>query len=145
MTVKRLMKTACAAVAIGLLLAAVSTPAQEGGRGEGGDHHHGHMMSPEDRTERLTKALNLSDDQKSKVLSILQDEHKQMEALRSDSSLSRDDRWSKMREIHENTTTQIKGTLNSDQAKKFSEMQQQMEQRREQSGNNKENAPPPPQ
>jgi periplasmic protein CpxP/Spy len=144
MTVKRWMKAVWAVVGIGLLFAAVSAPAQEGGRGEGGDHHRGHMMSPEDRTDRLTKALNLSDDQKSKVLSILQDEQKQMEAVRSDSSLSRDDRWSKMREIRENTTAQIKGTLNSDQAKKFSEMQQQMEQRREQRGNNnKDNAPPP--
>ncbi|HTM35734.1 MAG TPA: hypothetical protein VL156_03235 [Terriglobales bacterium] len=50
-----------------------------------------------------------------------------------------------MREIHENTTTQIKGTLNSDQAKKFSEMQQQMEQRREQRGNNSKDKAPPPQ
>jgi hypothetical protein len=79
------------------------------------------------------------------VLSILQDEQKQIEAMHSDSSLSRDDRWSKMREIHENTTTQIKGTLNSDQAKKFSEMQQQMEQRREQRGNNSKDKAPPPQ
>ncbi|HTM35733.1 MAG TPA: hypothetical protein VL156_03230 [Terriglobales bacterium] len=57
MTVKPLMKAAYAVLAIGLLGAAVSTPAQEGGRGEGGDHRHGHMMSPEDRSERLTKAL----------------------------------------------------------------------------------------
>jgi len=49
-----------------------------------------------------------------------------------------------MREIHENTTTQIKGTLNSDQAKKFSDMQQEMEARREQRGkDNKDNTPPP--
>jgi len=102
------------------------------------------MMNPEDRTERLTKALNLSDDQKSKVLSILQDEQKQMEAVRSDTNLSRDDRWAKMREIRQNTTTQIKGTLNADQAKKFSDMQQEMEARREQRGkDNKDNTPPP--
>jgi len=65
--------------------------------------------------------------------------------LRSDSSLSRDDRWAKMKEIHQNTNSQIKGLLDPDQAKKFDEMQQRMEQRREQRGNdNKENAPPPP-
>ena len=33
---------------------------------------------------------------------------------------------SKMREIHQNTNSQIKGILNPDQAKKFEEMQQQM-------------------
>ena len=144
MTIERLIKAACAVVVIGLMFAAMPTPAQEGAPGEGGGHRRGHMMSPEERTEHLTQALNLSDDQKGKVLSIFQDEQKQMEAVRSDSSLSRDDRWSKMREIHQNTLTQVKGTLNPDQAKKFDEMQQRMEERREQRGNNnKDNAPPP--
>ena len=144
MTMERLVKTACAVVVIGLMFAAMPALAQEGGPGGGGGHRHGRMMSPEERTEHLSQALNLSDDQKGKVLSIFQDEQKQMEAVRSDSSLSRDDRWSKMREIHQNTTTQIKGTLNPDQAKKFDEMQQRMEERREQRGNNnKDNAPPP--
>lgn len=144
MTIERLIKTACAVVVVGLMFAAMPTLAQEGGPGEGGGHHHGRMMSPEERTEHLTKALNLSDDQKGKVLSILQDEQKQMEGVRSDSSLSQDERWSKMREIHQNATTQIKGNLNPDQAKKFDEMQQRMAERREQKGNNdKDNAPPP--
>jgi periplasmic protein CpxP/Spy len=152
MTIERLIKTACAVVVVGLLFRAVPTLAQEGGPGEGGGHRRGHMMSPEERTEHLTKALSLSDDQKGKVLSILQDEQKQMQAVRSDSSLSRDDRWSKMREIHQNTSNQIKGNLNPDQAKKFDEMEQRMGERREQRGgganngggdNNKDNAPPP--
>jgi hypothetical protein len=126
------------------MFATIPSLAQEGGPSKGGGHRHGRMMSPEERTEHLTKALSLSDDQKGKVLSILQDEQKQMEGVRSDSSLSRDDRWSKMREIHQNTTTQIKGALNPDQAKKFDEMQQRMEEHREQRGNNnKDNAPPP--
>jgi protein CpxP len=145
MTIERWTKTACAVVVVGLLFAAVSALAQEGGPGEGGGHHHGRMMSPEERTEHLTKALNLSDDQKGKVLSSLQDEQKQMQAVRSDSSLSRDDRWSKMREIHQNTIAQIKGTFNPDQAKKFDEMQQRMDERHEQraNNNNKDNAPAP--
>ena len=145
MTIERSIKTACAVVVIGLMFAAMPALAQEGGAGQGGGHHRGRMMmSPEERTEHLTQALNLSDDQKSKVLPIFQDEQKQIEAVRSDSSLSRDDRWAKMREIHQNTNTQIKGTLNPDQAKKFDEMQQQMEEHREQRGNNnKDNAPPP--
>jgi len=143
MAIERLIRMACAVVVAGLMSAAMPALAQEGGPGQGG-HRHGRMMSPEERTEHLSQALNLSDDQKGKVLSIFQDEQKQVEAVRSDSSLSRDDRWSKMREIHQNTTTQVKGTLNPDQAKKFDEMQQQMEAHREQRGNNnKDNAPPP--
>lgn len=145
MTIERLIKTACAVVVVGLLFAAASALAQEGGPGEGGGRHHGRMMSPEERTEHLTKALSLSDEQKGKALSIFQDEQKQVQAVRSDSSLSQDDRWSKMREIHQNTTAQIKGTLNPDQAKKFDEMQQRMEERHEQRGNNKKDNAPPPQ
>lgn len=144
MTMERWIKTACAVGVVGLMFAAMPTLAQEGGPGGGGGHRRGRMMSPEERTEHLTQALSLSDDQKGKVLSIFQDEQKQVEALRSDSSLSQEDRWSKMREIRQNTNTQIKGTLNPDQAKKFDEMQQQMEERRQQRGNNnKDNAPPP--
>jgi Spy/CpxP family protein refolding chaperone len=133
-----------------LVFAAAVVWAQENEAPPPADHHgRGRMMSPEDRTNHLAKALNLSDDQKGKVLSIFQDEQKQMEALRSDNSLSREDRWSKMKQIHENTVSQIKGTLNEDQAKKFDEMQQRMEQRREQrgqgNGHGNDNAPPPQQ
>jgi periplasmic protein CpxP/Spy len=92
---------------------------------------HRHMMSPEKRADHLTKALTLTHDQKSKALSIYQDEQKQMVALRSDSSMSRDDRWAKMKQIHENTVSQIKGILNPDQAKQFDDMQQRMQEGRE--------------
>ena len=139
-----MIRTGCA-VAIGcFMMAAIPTRAQEGGPGPGGSHRRGPMMTPEERTEHLTKALSLGDDQKGKVLAVFQDEQKQMQALRSDSTLSRDDRWSKMREIHQSTTTQIRGILTPDQAKKFDELQQRMQEHREQRGNtDKDSAPPP--
>ena len=147
MNINRLMKMASTGM-LTLMFAAVVTWAQENEAPPpppSGHQGHGRMMmSPEDRTNHLAKALNLSDDQKSKVLSIYQDEQKQMEALRSDNSTSREDRWSKMKQIHENTVSQIKGTLNEDQAKKFDEMQQRMQERRAQrQGNGGGNAPPP--
>jgi protein CpxP len=145
MQIERLIRTGCVLVVVGLLFVAVPALAQEGTPSEGGGHRRGHMMSPEERTEHLTKALNLNDDQKGKVLSILQEQQKQMEAMRADSSLSQEDRRSKMREIHQNTTNQIKGILNPDQAKKFDEMQQRMEQHREQRGTDNKDNPPPPQ
>jgi periplasmic protein CpxP/Spy len=148
MNINRLMKVASAAM-LTLMFAAVVTWAQENEAPppppQGHQGHGRMMMSPEDRTNHLAKALNLTDDQKSKVLSIYQDEQKQMDALRSDNSTSREDRWSKMKQIHENTVAQIKGTLNEDQAKKFDEMQQRMQERREQRGQGNGNAPPPPQ
>lgn len=98
------------------------------------------MPTPEQRTDHLASALNLSDDQRAKALSIYQDEDKQMSALRSDSSTSRDDRRAKMQQIHENTVSQIKGFLNADQAKKFDEMQQNMGRHRR--GQSPDAAPP---
>jgi periplasmic protein CpxP/Spy len=142
----RMVPVAIVVLSLAVITAAVITAsAQENESAPPPDHRggHGRMMSPEDRTNHLTKALGLNDDQKSKVLSIFQDEQKQMEALRSDNSSSREDRWSKMKQIHESTVSQIKGTLNPDQAKKFDEMQQKMEERREQ--RNQGNAPPPQQ
>jgi len=134
----------CAAAIVACMFLGVSALAQEGGGQGGGERHGRGMPSPEERTDRLKNALNLSDDQKDKVLSIYQDEQKQMEALRSDTSSSREDRRSKMRQIHENTVSQIKGVLNPDQAKKFDEMEQKMmeERRAQRGGGNRENAPP---
>jgi Spy/CpxP family protein refolding chaperone len=132
----------CVATIVACMFAVGSAWAQEGGGGQSGGERHGHRMpSPEERADHLKKALDLNDDQQGKVLSIYQDEQKQMDALRSDTSSSREDRWSKMRQIHENTVSQIKSVLNPDQAKKFDDMEQKMAERRGQRGGNRENAP----
>jgi protein CpxP len=96
-------------------------PPAEGGRHWG--HHH-KTPSVDQQIKHLTKALKLNDDQQTKVRSALEDQHKQMEQIHNDSSLSRDDRFSKMKQIHASTNTQIKSVLNDDQQKKFDEIQQ---------------------
>ena len=85
---------------------------------------HGHRpFDPEKRTEMLTKQLKLTSDQQPKVLDILKSEQSQMEALRSDSSVSQDDRRAKMMDIHKASSDQIRGLLDPDQQKKWDEMQ----------------------
>jgi periplasmic protein CpxP/Spy len=81
----------------------------------------GHF-DPEKRTEMLTKQLNLTSDQQPKVLEILKSQQSQMESLRSDSSLSQDDRHSKMMEIRKTSDDQIRGLLDGKQQKKFDQM-----------------------
>ena len=71
------------------------------GRGMGG--HHRQMPSVDDQLRHMSKQLKLSDEQQAKLRPILEDRRKQMDQIRSDSSLSRQDRFSKMRELHENT------------------------------------------
>jgi protein CpxP len=99
-----------------------SPPAQENG-----GRHHG-PADPAKRTAELTKQLNLTSDQQPKVLAALQSEHSQMESLHQDSSLSQEDRHSKMMEIHKGTDDQIRGLLDPTQQKKWDEMQAKREQ-----------------
>lgn len=94
-------------------------------------------MSVDDRVKMLADRLNLSDDQQSKVKSILTDSQKQQQSIRDDSSLSEDDRRSKMRGLRESTNSKIREVLNDDQKKKFDEMQQQMRGRGEGKGGDK--------
>jgi len=130
----RSLKLACIAITISFAFAVTPIWSQEnmgpppGGMGPGGNMGHGHgMPSAQERTDHLAKELNLSEDQKAKVLSIYQDEDKQMSALHSNSGASREDRWSKMKQIHESTASQIKGVLNAQQAKQFEAMEKRME------------------
>jgi periplasmic protein CpxP/Spy len=92
------------------------------------EHHGPHRMDPAKRTEMLTKHLNLTSDQQAKVLDIFKGEQSQMESLRSDSSLSQDDRRSKMMEIHKTSNDQVRALLDPDQQKKFDTMQSQHQQ-----------------
>jgi Spy/CpxP family protein refolding chaperone len=137
----RFARNAAAIATLLLACGLISSSAQDNGSAPPANQRGGHMMpTAEQRTDHLASALNLSDDQRAKALSIYQDEDKQMSALRSDSSTSREDRHAKMQQIHENTVSQIKGILNADQAKKFDEMQQNMGRHRR--GQNQDAAPP---
>ena len=82
-----------------------------------------HHLDPAKRTEMLTKQLNLTSDQQTKVLDILKSEQSQMESLRSDSSTSQADRRSKMMDIRKGSNDQIRALLDSNQQKKWDEMQ----------------------
>jgi periplasmic protein CpxP/Spy len=99
-----------------------SSPSQDNGM-----HRHG-PPDPARRTQELTKRLNLTSDQQTKVLDALQSEHSQMESLHQDSSLSQQDRHTKMMEIHKSSDAQIRGLLDSTQQKKWDEMQAKREQ-----------------
>ena len=85
--------------------------------------------SVDEQVKRLADRLNLSDDQQSKIKPILEDQRQQMTSLREDTSLSREDRMSKMRRIRESTTSKISAILNDDQKKQYEAMQQEMRSR----------------
>jgi protein CpxP len=111
------------------------------GPGMGHMGRHG-MPTIDDQIKHLTRKLNLSADQQAKVKPILEDQRNQMEQIRSDSSMSREDRFSKMQSIHESANSQIKGVLNEDQQKKFDEMQKEQRDRMRGGSGGEKSGPP---
>jgi hypothetical protein len=73
------------------------------------------MMDPAQQLEGMTKRYNLSADQQTQLKPILASQQQQMQALRGDSSLSREDRMAKMQSIRADTKTKIEAVLNDDQ------------------------------
>jgi Spy/CpxP family protein refolding chaperone len=99
---------------------------QRMGRHMGG---RGMMPSVDDQIKHLTKKLNLSADQQTKLKPILEDQRKQMDAIHNDASLSREDRFSKMQTLRQSSDTEIKGVLNEDQQKSFDKMREEQHDR----------------
>jgi periplasmic protein CpxP/Spy len=84
---------------------------------------------PQKQAARLTKRLGLSDDQSSKITTILQNQQQQLTAARGDSSLSKQDLRAKLRSIRQDTDTQINAVLTPAQQTQYSSMKQQMKER----------------
>jgi len=105
---------------------AQSSDNQPSAQGNGGWHHG--PADPAQRTQELTRKLKLNADQQTKVQEILQSEHAQMETLHQDTSLSQQDRRTKMMDIHKTGDAQIRALLDSNQQKKWDEMQAKREQ-----------------
>lgn len=95
----------------------------QGGMGQGNMHRM--PMSTDDRLQHMTQMLNLTSDQQTKIRPILDNESTQMQALRTDTSISREDRMTKMRSIRESTVSQINPILTSEQQQKWAQMQSQ--------------------
>jgi Spy/CpxP family protein refolding chaperone len=73
----------------------------------GGDGH-GYKHDPKSKLERMTKKLDLTQEQQGKILPILEDKHQKMEALHN-----------QMKEMRQNAMSQIEAQLNPEQQEKF--------------------------
>jgi len=117
-------------VCLGIVLTVAAVPSF-GQYGSGGQTGHpkgrhermGREQSVDDRVKYLTKELNLTEEQRARIKSALEDEQKWMSSLKQDSPLSPEDRRAKFEEIKKDTSQQIRRILNKDQLKKYDELQ----------------------
>ena len=73
----------------------------------GGDGH-GYKHDPQSRLERMTKKLDLTQEQQNKILPILQEKHQKMEALHN-----------QMKEVRQNAIAQVEAQLTPEQQEKY--------------------------
>jgi protein CpxP len=104
--------------------------AQNSDQGGGGGRHGGHGMDPDKMLDHMTKRYNLTSDQQNQIRPILQDQQQQMQSLRGDTSISREDKMAKVRSMHQASQQKIEAVLTDDQRKKFDADQNKMEERR---------------
>ena len=72
--------------------------------------------------DMIAKQLNLTDDQKPKVKPIVDDMMSKMREVRSDQSLSQQDKRAKMKEIRDTAGTKLKEILTPEQYDKWAKM-----------------------
>jgi len=65
--------------------------------------------------------LGLNADQKSQIKQIRQTEKQQIQAVKADNSLSKDQKKAKIKDIRQNSTSQINGLLTPEQQQKFAQ------------------------
>jgi Spy/CpxP family protein refolding chaperone len=76
-------------------------------------------FGPDRQLARLSERLHLTDAQRAKIKPILEAQHEKMMALRRDTSLSREDRRARFRQIHRQTLAKIRPLLAAGQQKKL--------------------------
>lgn len=111
-----------AALVIGGLLACgslVSAQTTNNAPGTQGKRPH---FSVNQQVNRLSTQLSLTDDQKPQVKAVLENRQKQMHDLHADTSLTPQDKRSKMRSITEEENTKMKAILTADQYEKYQQI-----------------------
>jgi periplasmic protein CpxP/Spy len=94
-------------------------------QGPSGSHHG--MLDLDQQLPRMTTRYNLTTEQQDQVKPILVTQQHQIQELRDDTALSREDRTAKMQTIRSDSNAKIKAILNDDQKKQFEQDQLRMQ------------------
>jgi protein CpxP len=99
---------------------------QGGGEDEQKDEaEHQGPMSPEDRLALMTKNFNLTDSQQAKIKPILVESEEKMNALRNDPNNNRQMMRTKVMNIMQANSKQIRAQLDDKQKEKFDKMEEE--------------------
>lgn len=77
------------------------------------------------KVESLAKQLNLTADQKQKLLPVLAEEAPKLKAVKEDTALTGMQKLQKIRAIHEETDPKVKAILSADQYQQWQTIRQQ--------------------
>jgi periplasmic protein CpxP/Spy len=77
------------------------------------------------KAQAIAQQLNLTPQQKEKVLPILADEVSKVQAIKNDNSLSKMQKMQQLRAIHQQTDPQMKAILSPEQYQKLKTIRQQ--------------------
>ncbi len=112
-----------AALALGVLAFTGNVSAQDAKEKKGRN-----MPSVQERLDRMSTELNLTDAQKPKVKAVLEDQNKKMQELRGD-SVTPEQRREKFQAMREEMNTKMKEILTPEQYTKYESMREQMRQK----------------
>jgi Spy/CpxP family protein refolding chaperone len=77
---------------------------------------------PDAHLQMLTEKLNLTDEQRTKLKTILQDQAQQLKAVHDDAALTPEQKTAKMKSIHASFHDQVNAVLTPEQQAKLKEM-----------------------
>lgn len=104
-----------------------------------------HPPTPKREMKHLTSALNLTPDQQQKMLPILRHRRQQMEEIRSNTSLTPQQRHQQVRSLMMDTHQKLEAVMTDAQKQQFEQMRQRNRERgRDRRMQRDGNAPPPP-
>jgi Spy/CpxP family protein refolding chaperone len=127
-------------LASGLTLAA-QTPDQQNNAPQAAQASR-HTPDPARQAKHLAKRLNLTPEQENQIQPILADRMQQMQAIRNDASLSKEDRVAKIKALHQDSEAKIKSVLTGDQQQKYDQLRQQEHERMMQRRQERQQTPP---
>lgn len=102
----------------------------------------GELSDPDNRLRLIHERLNLSDEQAAKIHPVLVAEQAEIEKIRGNSTLNRDQRRTKLEELNRETSEKIRKELTEEQQKKYDSIKDKISETRSKARSSKPGTPP---